>query len=321
MSNIAVFNSELTAFLQERAISLFGFADLSPIPDESKYGFPRSISFGFTIKKAILKQIRHGPTPEYYEEYKRLNANLATTAKELETYILYLGYSALAIDDNNRKYDAKSLTTLLPHKTSATLSGLGWIGKCNLLVTEEFGSGIRLGTVLTNIPLKAGNPIFESKCGECKTCYTLSPAKAITGRNWKRGMGRDEIYEAHSCKAMATRLSDAIRADHTICGICIANCPICRVEASPTVSRYCSWTDVQPSRNRACEFPAHGSSSVFTSIAPESIQVVIQARLGEFVTLQVLGKGEPVHAVLLAPSIQPFEYHPYCQMEIRPDAP
>ncbi len=225
MSDIAVFNSELTAFLEERAISSFGFADLSPIPDENKYGFPRSISFGFPIKKNILKRIKHGPTPEYYEEYKRLNALLAKTAKELESYILSIGYSALAVDDDNRKYDTKSLTTLLPHKTSATLSGLGWIGKCNLLITEKFGSGIRLGTVLTDIPLKAGDPVLESKCGECKTCYTLCPAKAITGRNWKRGMKRDDIYEAHACKAMATRLSDAIRAGHTICGICIANCP------------------------------------------------------------------------------------------------
>ncbi len=224
MSDIAVFNSELTSFLQKRAISSFGFADLSPIPDENKYGFPRSVSFGFPIKKNILKQIKHGPTPEYYEEYKRLNALLAKTAKELESYILSIGYSALAVDDDNRKYH-EIPDDSVPHKTSATLSGLGWIGKCDLLITEKFGSGIRLGTVLTNIPLKAGDPVLESKCGECKTCYTLCPAKAITGRNWKRGMKRDDIYEAHACKAMATRLSDAIGAGHTICGICIANCP------------------------------------------------------------------------------------------------
>ena len=194
-------------------------------PKSNRYGFPRSISFGFPISKTILRQIKSGPTPEYFDEYRRLNALLAKTAKDLEAFILSLGYNALAIDDNNRKYNIKTLITILPHKTSATLAGLGWIGKCDLLVTEEFGSGIRLGTVLTDILLETGNPITGSKCGDCRICYSLCPAHAIKGRNWKRGIKREEIYDAHTCRVMANKLSTAIGADHTICGICIANCP------------------------------------------------------------------------------------------------
>jgi epoxyqueuosine reductase len=220
-----VFNSHISSFLQEREVSLFGFADLSSIPNENRYGFPRSISFAFPISKEIIQQIRSGPTQEYYFAYNRLNSRIAQTAKEIEEYIFSLGYDALAINDDNRKYDKQSLSTILPYKTSATLAGLGWIGKCALLVSEIFGSGIRLGTVLTDVPIETGTAITKSNCGDCEICVQLCPAKAITGKNWVRGIEREELYDAFACQATAKRLSGSVGVDHSICGICIANCP------------------------------------------------------------------------------------------------
>jgi epoxyqueuosine reductase QueG len=217
--------AEISAFLQDRGVAIHGFADLSPIPTEERYGFPRSIAFAFPIAKAILEQIKSGPTIDYFNEYNRLNDLLTTTAKELEAFIVSFGCKALAIDDTTRQYDTKALKTLLPHKTSAILAGLGWIGKCDLLITEKFGSGIRLGTVLTDMPLETGKPTLESECGNCRTCFELCPAKAIVGKNWKLGTKREELYDAFTCRTTARKLSDAIGANHSICGICIANCP------------------------------------------------------------------------------------------------
>jgi len=221
----SIFDAKIASFLKDRNAGLLGFADLSAITKENRYDFPRSISFCFPIPTDILKQIKSGPTLEYFDEYNRLNVLLEKTAQELEDYIFILGYKALAIDKKSRQYDAKKLTTILPHKTSAILSGSGWIGKCNLFITNEYGSGIRLGTVLTDIPLTTGSSIAESRCGNCLICYERCPGKAITGSNWKTGMGREELYNAFACQKAAKKLSDAIGADHPICGICIANCP------------------------------------------------------------------------------------------------
>jgi epoxyqueuosine reductase QueG len=140
-------------------------------------------------------------------------------------FISSFGFKALALEGLIRKMNDKTLSTILPHKTSATLSGLGWIGKCNLLVTNEFGSGIRLSTVLTDMRLKVGEPRIQSKCGDCTICYQLCPAKAVTGKNWIQGMKREEIYDAYACKMKAKELSGRVGAKHTICGICITNCP------------------------------------------------------------------------------------------------
>ena len=221
-----LYDSSISSFLSDRRAGIWGFADLSPIPEERRYGFPRSISFGFPISKKILAQIKAGPTIEYFREYDRLNGLLAKAAKETVEYINSIGYSALAIDEETRRYDTAALATILPHKTSAVLAGLGWIGKCDLLITRGFGSGIRLGTVLTDLPLRTGTPTTESQCGSCGICRERCPGGAVAGRNWKSGMNREELYDAFACQATARRLSAAIGAEHSICGICIANCPI-----------------------------------------------------------------------------------------------
>jgi epoxyqueuosine reductase QueG len=222
---MATFNEEISGFLREQGVELFGFADLSEIPAESRHGFPRGIVFAFPARREIIRQIVNGPTPEYHREYKRLNELLRQTGKRLEAFVKALGFEAMALEATVKELNRKTLATRLPHKTSATLAGLGWIGKSALLVTEKYGSAMRLNTVLTDLPLLTGKPVLKSKCGRCKICFMLCPAKAITGRNWKRGMKREELLCAFRCRQKAQEQSNAIGAQASICGICIANCP------------------------------------------------------------------------------------------------
>ncbi len=219
------YNSEISVFLENKGVGLYGFADLSNIPLEQRYDFPRSISFAFPLRKEIVRQIVEGPTLEYENEYVRLNELLLSTGKEIEEHIRSTGYKAAALEATVRKLDPKTLAVMLPHKTSATLAGLGWIGKSDLLVNAKFGSAMRLSTVLTDLPLTTGKAIEESKCGDCVICVAKCPAKAIKGVNWKRGMKREEIYNAYSCRKKADELTGIANIKHTICGICIANCP------------------------------------------------------------------------------------------------
>ena len=85
-----LFNPEISSFLHERNVGLFGYAYLSPIPQDERYRLPRSISFGFPLEKRIIKH-KTGPTYEYYLEYERLNAMLVKTAKDLQMFIASFG--------------------------------------------------------------------------------------------------------------------------------------------------------------------------------------------------------------------------------------
>ena len=117
-------------------------------------------------------------------------------------------------------------SSLLPYKTVATRAGLGWIGKCALLVTEEYGSMIRLSSILTDAPLETSQPINISKCGDCTVCTDVCPAGAVSGNLWRVGIDYGEFFDAALCRKTAReRTMKSLRIEQSLCGKCIEICP------------------------------------------------------------------------------------------------
>ncbi len=115
----------------------------------------------------------------------------------------------------------------MPHKTCATRSGLGWIGKSALLVTPEFGPAVRLTSVLTNAPFdRFGTPVTASRCGDCEQCKNACPGKAIQGTLWDVSVNREQLVDVEACRKAARKLA-LKRTGHeiTLCGKCIEICP------------------------------------------------------------------------------------------------
>jgi epoxyqueuosine reductase QueG len=84
---------------------------------------------------------------------------------------------------------------------------LGWLGKCGLLVTKEYGSGIRISSLLTNAKLNCGKPIEKSFCGSCMECVKNCPGEAITGKLWDINIDRSELIDVEKCQKTAMALS------------------------------------------------------------------------------------------------------------------
>lgn len=62
----------------------------------------------------------------------------------------------------------------------AQRAGVGFIGRHGLLITEEFGSYVYLGEIITDIPFPPDTPgVFG--CGECTRCVQYCPTGAILG--------------------------------------------------------------------------------------------------------------------------------------------
>jgi epoxyqueuosine reductase QueG len=135
------------------------------------------------------------------------------------------GYSAAAMASTGVGIDGETLSTRLPHKTVATKAGLGWVGKCALLITEEYGAAIRFCTVLTDADLPTADPITESSCGQCTECMRVCPGGAVRGPNWYAGIPRDEIFDAFACRDAQVRRREAAGVAKTGCGLCIVSCP------------------------------------------------------------------------------------------------
>jgi len=218
--------------LMKLGADIVGFGNLMELEEKVRIGLPVGISIAIAYPGKVIQGIAELPTSEYCDWYNKLNERLDSVATQGAGLIRKMGYSAIA---QTREYvtsreDAMfENETVLPHKTVATRAGIGWIGKCALLITEKYGSAIRISSILTDAPLDTALPINSSLCGDCMLCKEACPAGAVSGVLWETGIHRDEFFDAAKCRKTAReRAKLGFGGDITICGKCIAVCPYTR---------------------------------------------------------------------------------------------
>jgi len=194
-------SDDLTGLLTDEGAALVGFADMQPVPVTTRDNLPFAVSFAVALDPGIISGLGAGPTRQYYQEYSKANDLLKEMLEKAALFLRQNSYRAVAvvptIVDSSQathsgiSYDPATLSASLPHKTAAVLAGLGWIGRCDLLVTEAYGSAVRLATVLTDAGLPVGAPLDDGKCDRCTACVDSCPARAVYGREWQPGISRD----------------------------------------------------------------------------------------------------------------------------------
>jgi epoxyqueuosine reductase len=218
--------SHISDYLDRSGACLSGFACMSQLAAGVAASHPFAVSFAIPLDREVVRGLSGGPTHLYLEEYRRANSLLDSISEGLVHLIEAGGFCAESISATTSEFDVDTLSSRLPHKTAATLAGLGWIGKCALLITRGYGSAVRLGTVVTDADLPSGDPVTSSHCGSCTLCVDACPGAAPTGSDWVPGMPRDDLFDAHACQEAARKLSrERIGGARTICGICISVCP------------------------------------------------------------------------------------------------
>jgi len=202
--------------------SLFGVADLRSfrkeeilLPASLTERLPYGISVGFHLSDFILEEIEHQPTPLYFHHYQRVNILLDTIGLIVTSAIQDDGYRAVPIPAS-QIVDWKTQKGHLSHKHMAQAAGLGWIGRNNLLVNEQFGSRIRLVTILTDIPFVVSPPTLRD-CGSCLDCLSVCPAGAIKVRQ--------EEFDHLRCYEQLKTFAKTLHFSHNICGVCVKACP------------------------------------------------------------------------------------------------
>ncbi len=218
--------------LKEKLIALgadlVGFSNLSESPIKNQPKLVNAITVAVKLPDAVLKTIESRPTQEYFHEYRTANAILDRITFLGSRYIESLGYSAFPIAASQSTAEDKSkYRGLFPHKTGAVLSGLGFIGKSGLFISEKYGSKVRLATILTDMSVVSEFPIKESGCKNCTVCEKACPAGAISGKEYLFGMDRDDFFSAEKCSNNMKNYKDVGRG--AVCGICIKVCPYNRL--------------------------------------------------------------------------------------------
>ena len=218
-----MYEKELEKILKEAGADLVGFSSLSEnrSPEHPEYGY--AVTIVRKLSRAVIKTINGAPTMEYFQHYRATNARLDSIALDAVSFIENAGYLALPVAASQSTPDKKDeYRGIFPHKTGAVLSGLGFIGKNGLLITE-YGSAVRLATVLTDMPLSAQKEIKPCLCGDCQICKNACPAGAITGERYVIGAERSTIFDAKKCSEHMKTYKNIGRG--AVCGICISVCP------------------------------------------------------------------------------------------------
>lgn len=210
---------------------IFGLADVRGLTRGRFAGYEYAFSLARRLDPEVLSGVTDGPTPEYYQCYRSVNAELAETGLRLVQRFTAEGFKAVLLGPTKNLTTEEEKRTFVcdfSHKMAATRAGLGWIGKTDLLVTRRFGPGVRMITVLLDrSPGPIGTPIEESLCGNCDLCVRACPGSVANGRLWKVGMVREEFYDAAACRATTNRLSrERLGEDEHVCGVCVAVCPV-----------------------------------------------------------------------------------------------
>lgn len=193
----------LQNFAEENHIDIIRAVDVTSLSLEENRGYFRAILLVKALPKEYIDKLNCEKETDYtvFSNYETKTDELAD---KLAAIIQEKGYRAISQSENGidfrGEFDEKTKSSILPHKKIATMSGLGWIGKNNLLVTEKYGAALSMCSVLTDMPLDTvKTEIISSRCGECNLCVKACPVQAIHGKKWELGTSRDDIVDIYQC--------------------------------------------------------------------------------------------------------------------------
>jgi NAD-dependent dihydropyrimidine dehydrogenase PreA subunit len=215
--------AELNAFAFSHETDAVGIAPMDPLYVFERYAIeePWVIVLALAHNYERLRQVPSDETngvgvTDIGDQYAR--GTRASYA--LADWIRSQGYSAHAYPGPM----ADALLLVPP----AIASGLGELGKHGSLISPQFGAGVRLAGVTTDMPLAATAPIrfgADDFCQSCQACTKACPPGAIQEQKQTvRGVERWYVDFDKCIPYFAEAAS---------CGICIATCPWTKPDARP----------------------------------------------------------------------------------------
>jgi ferredoxin len=224
--------NEIISLLPNQNEYVIGFSDMGNLL-ESNFPYRYAIVVGAKLNDLIIDKIEIAMTNDYLDHYNKTNDILNKLVADISNYLTTHGienrYIPATVEDNELDKDFfVTLRCKYSHKMAATRSGIGWIGKTDLLVSEKFGPRLRLASVLTNYRFEnIGVAINESKCGSCTICVEKCPAQAANGMLWNTSIDRDSFFNAQKCRETCRNRSlKYIKKEISLCGVCVSVCPI-----------------------------------------------------------------------------------------------
>ena len=211
------------ALALELGVDLVGVAHATSFADAPRGHRPESL---LRRARSVVTMAIHlpdasfelAPSREYSASYLVANSELNRVAFRVARFLESEGHRALQVPASP-PYDYERNMGDLSHRHAGQLTGIGIIGKSNLLLSERFGPRMRLVSVVTDAPLEADQPVEIDLCKDCEECIRGCPPKALQGPH----QIDKKICDGYHVEAGRRLL---LEDGEQICGVCIRLCPV-----------------------------------------------------------------------------------------------
>ncbi|MFK7958103.1 MAG: 4Fe-4S dicluster domain-containing protein [Lysobacterales bacterium] len=203
--------AELEKFVDSGDCEMTGVTRVQPqwVFDHEHTTLPTIIMLGV---QHDFEELRHVPELRGGKDVTRQYLRAAKASKKVATWLRSQGYQADAITG--------PMTGKLLMIPPAIECGFGELGKHGSIINPEFGSGFRLGAVLTDAPFASTNKRafgIDDFCSRCRVCENACPPLAIKP---KKALVRGETKWSVDFDRCIPFF-----AESSGCAICLAVCP------------------------------------------------------------------------------------------------
>jgi len=134
-------------------------------------------------KSAIIFGLNYGPDTDPLITLSQTDlATISVYARNRDYHDIIKGrlkeIAGLLARDTGHDVKVFVDTAPLMEKPLAMAAGLGWQGKHTNLVSQDYGSWLFLGTILSAAKLPATSPQIDH-CGSCRACLDICPTQAF----------------------------------------------------------------------------------------------------------------------------------------------
>jgi len=138
----------------------------------SNLGYPTMVVLGFAYPKRLLKHSKTHLVPSFYTFGKDYHLVMKEKIKKV--------CDALPFE-----YDYGVDNHPLDERLAGQVSGIGFLGKNQLMINKDYGSYMFLGMVLLDTEIQQEiKYTLDDDCGDCRKCIEACPTNALTEKGY-----------------------------------------------------------------------------------------------------------------------------------------
>lgn len=211
---------DIATVFQKYSSIIYGYTDLT----YSEYGKEYASALVFAVPYDQRFTL-HNYSEMLFEE-AIVRARKIIDDLQSELIVVLNNNSVKYIITSTAQKDEENLLAPFSFKYAAVKAGIGWIGKNNVLITEQYGPQQRLGAILIDYIAKDYGISKLNQCPkECNRCVDVCPYHAIKGVEWYPEIKREEMIDYQLCNRERSKFIEK-HGRKNACGLCMIVCPL-----------------------------------------------------------------------------------------------